>query len=244
MKKVLIILIALLIPVAAMTETLDELTSQRDSLLIQLTGINEQIAQIRKTESPAGSIGRICDIFPDEGMAITVRDACGKFSIEQEVTAEDLAKVKSVDPAYGLKIHDLTGIGYLTELVSLSIDWEQGEFEEFPDEMKNCLQLSNIIVDSSRLNKLPDWIGELTELWIIDIRGNAVSVIPDSLCNLTKLYKLDISYNKAISELPKNIGNLSSLKELNISNTGITSLPESIYALDLNEINMDNLPIK
>ncbi len=242
--RLFIILFALLISFSAVADTLDELLVQRDTLLTQLSAVNEQIAQINKTSSPEGSLGKICDVFPDEVMALTVRDACGKFSIQQEVTAEELANVKSLEPAAGQKITNLMGIGYLTGLTSIRLDWYRGEFEEFPDEMKNCKKLMFIDVQSTGLKRLPDWIGDLTELYRLNISGNEIDYLPDSLCSLVKLGDLNIRSNKSITKLPENIGNLVSLKELDISYTGITTLPDSIYALDFRELKMEGLPIK
>ena len=247
MKKkvsILIFLITIIFSVIAIGESIDGLIEERDKLLTQLSAINEKIAIAKKSTSPEGSLGKICDLFPDEGMALTVRDSCGKFSIQQEVTAEDLKSVKSLEPAYDVKIKDLSGIGYLTELTSIRLDWYRGEFEELPDEMRNCSKLMFLDIPSTGLTKLPDWIGELTGLWRIDVNNNNLEDLPDTICNLVNLDDLDISSNKAINKLPENIGNLVSLKSLNISYTSISELPESIYALDLNEIKMDDLPIK
>ena len=197
-----------------------------------------------KESSPNGSLGKICDLFPDESMALTVRDACGKFSINQEVTAEELSSIKKLEPSAGQKIKNLTGIGYLTGLTSVRLDWGRGEFEDFPDDMRNCTELMFLDIQSIGLKRLPEWIGELSQLWRIDANGNDIAILPDSICNLTKLRELNLGSNTNLSKLPDNIGNLASLESLSIAYTSITELPESIYALNLKEINMAGLPIK
>lgn len=244
MKKKILFFIAIMIPCIASAETIDELIRQREVLLVELSAINEKIAQARKSESPERSLGRICDIFPDEVMALTVRDACGKFSIQQEVTADDLSSVREIEPELGTIIKDLTGIGYLTNLISIRLDWYRGDIREFPDEMRNCTNLCFLDIQEIGLTKFPEWIDDLSNLWRIDASGNNLSELPDSICSLTNLHSLDISSNKAILRLPDNIGNLTNLSELKISYTGITVLPDSIYTLNLKTLEMKGLPIK
>ena len=50
--------------------------------------------------------------------------------------------------------------------------------------------------------------------------------------------------NTQLTELPETIGNLRKLKTLNISNTKISALPDSIWTLELEEIDMAGSGVK
>lgn len=169
------------------------------------------------------SLGKIKDLFPDETFACIIRDKCGRLSIQQEVTADDLNKITTIVDhgplyhGYGI-IKDLTGIGYLTELNWLELEYNS--IISLPDEIRNCKNLKYIHLSHNELETITEWIGELSELSTLDIS------------------------NTNVSKLPESIGNLKNLKYLYIGNTKITELPESLWNLDLEIIDMKGLPIK
>ncbi|MBQ6961771.1 MAG: hypothetical protein IJP78_12405 [Clostridia bacterium] len=222
MKKMIAFFIAIMIPFIASAETIDELMRQREVLLIELSEVNEKIAQIKKAAIPSGSLGRICDLFPDEVLATIIRDNCAKFSIEQSITREELEKISSINfsdvwKGYG-EVCDLTGIGLLVNL-----KWVSGEYcgvHELPEEFRNCIHLQSLNMGYSDLEILPEWIGDFSEL-------NSLNITETN-----------------ISKIPETIGNLKNLKHLFIGGTKVTELPNSIYNLQLESLNMKGLPIK
>lgn len=228
MKKIICfaLLLCLLVPVAR-AESLEELETRRDALLQELTEVNTAIGKIMKEEKLNGgseeSLGRIIDLFPDETFACIIRDKCGKISIQQTVTQAELDEIDIIVDngplyhGYGV-IKNITGIGYLTNLYWLELEYN--EISALPDEMRNCKALKYVQMQHNELNSITEYIGELTNL-----------------------STLDVSYSN-ISKLPESIGNLENLEYLNIGHTQITELPDSVWNLDLEMINMQGLPIK
>ena len=275
MKKCVALILAAVILAAAPlamaeNEELEALTERRNELLTELAAINAQRGALLKaageTET-AGTIGKIKDLFPDEALACAVRDKCGKFSIEQTVTADELKTITALyiekNSGYGL-IRDLTGIGYLENLVYLFASYSG--VETLPEDMANCTSLECLALGYSAIRELPDWIGQLQALKSLTIYDTKIAEIPESIGDLTRLETLGVSNTKIsalpdsigdllnlkslnisetdVAELPDTIGNLVHLRELDISNTKITALPESVYNLQLTYLNMGGLPIK
>ena len=213
---------------AAMTD--EELRALRTDALTELTAIQTELGRRLKAETYAGvsdseALGKIKDLFPDEALAMFVRDKCGKFSIEQTVTQAELDEILYIqcfNNEHG-SFQDLTGIGYLRNLRMFTL-YNSMEYlgTEFPEEFYT-----------------------LTNLYEIDLGHNCpnLCVLSESLGNLVNLKTLNIHYSK-VSKLPDSIGNLTKLKELDIGNTKITELPDSIWNLELETVNMANLPIK
>ena len=254
MKKLLIscIIVVMLTSFAAFAEdlsalTLDQLTERRQQLLEELSQVNAAISaaslqQPESTPAPDGTLGRIIDLFPDENLAIMVRTNCGKASIEQTVTQEDLDKVDMLTCIWE-KYHDFTGIRYLGNLWYFHT--EDNYDGPFPEELRYCRNLTSLYINCNRnIQEVPEWIGELSKLETLSFSEDDIIVLPDSICSLTKLKELDLSRNERLTALPENIGNLTKLDYLNINYTGITSLPASVWNLTPSYFGMDGLPIK
>ena len=228
--------------------TLEELTVRRQELINELTQINSLRGSMIRQQAEEGivseeALGKIIDLFPDEELAKIIRDKCAKFSIEQSVSKRDLEKIKIIQ-VYGVKIHDLTGIGYLTNLTHLNlVDYFDGIV--LPDELQKCKALEAILIfENKNLTVLPDWIGTLENLQKLELANTSIAKLPDSICNLSNLEELYDRGNKLLTSLPDNIGNLISLKKLNISETGISSLPDSIWNLQLTSLDMSGTSIR
>ena len=128
MKKTIAVIIALVCMLSVFSAhaedytsmTLDELTEKRQELMDELTQINAVRGSLIRQQVNAGvtadeTLGKIIDIFPDEELAIMIRDSCGKISIEQPVTQSDLDRVDMLTCVFN-DIHDFTGIRYLRNL--------------------------------------------------------------------------------------------------------------------------------
>ena len=93
------------------------------------------------------------------------------------------------------------------------------------------------------MSKLPESIGNLTQLESLDIRGNQLTKLPESIGNLTQLNELDLSGQK-LTELPESIGNLTRLNSLNLDGNQLTDLPISIGNLsNLRHLSIGNNPL-
>lgn len=115
------------------------------------------------------------------------------------------------------------------------------------------VNLTELILQSQKIKKLPKRISQLQKLELLDLKNNKIKKLPYSVGFLTNLHKLDLSDNKLmkvskninnlnklsclildgnqIKVLPKNIGNLTSLDSLSLNNNKIVSLPNSLYQL-------------
>lgn len=67
--------------------------------------------------------------------------------------------------------------------------------------------------------------------------------IPDELHNLTKLYRFYAAYT-SLAEIPESIGCCVSLKDFDINSTKVTSLPDSMWSLELETVDLAGTPIK
>jgi Leucine-rich repeat (LRR) protein/GTPase SAR1 family protein len=82
----------------------------------------------------------------------------------------------------------------------------------------------------AKLTKLPDSIGQLTQLLHLDLGQNHLIVLPESIGQLTLLESLHLAVNR-LTTLPESIGQLSQLQSLYLSANQLTILPESFGSL-------------
>uniref|UniRef100_A0A7N2MFZ4 ADP-ribosyl cyclase/cyclic ADP-ribose hydrolase n=1 Tax=Quercus lobata TaxID=97700 RepID=A0A7N2MFZ4_QUELO len=101
----------------------------------------------------------------------------------------------------------------------------------------------------SKLDELPENLGNIETLEELDMSGTAITGLPLSIEPLIGLIKLDLSGCSKLDELPENLGNIETLEELDVSGTAITGLPLSIehliglIKLDLRDCkNLSSLP--
>ncbi|KAH9726895.1 ADP-ribosyl cyclase/cyclic ADP-ribose hydrolase [Citrus sinensis] len=103
------------------------------------------------------------------------------------------------------------------------INLDRTAIAELPSSFENLPGLKKLSVsDCSKLDKLPDNIGNLESLRHISAAGSAIS--------LSSLGRLNISYC-AVMEIPQEIACLSSLTGLDLSGNNFECLPASIRQL-------------
>jgi hypothetical protein len=229
---------------------IDELLSERDTLCRRLGEINVEIGAIRKEAAftaPEEALGSLGDLFPDEALALIVRDRLAKFSIKQRVTQTELDQVTGIalfsggDFGY---VADLTGIGHLRNLNRLAFyNGSAKNLTTLPSELFQLTALNELDVSQSAIAEIPEEIGSLINLTSLDIGSTNIEKLPDNVGLLVNLKELSIR-NTNISTLPNSIGNLTALKSLNIEYTKIQELPEVIYGLNLTELSMAGTAIK
>ena len=83
------------------------------------------------------------------------------------------------------------------------------------DECREALSFAKLRLENNQLTKLPESIGNLTNLTKLHLWNNQLAKLPDSIGNLTKLRWLDLGNNK-LAKLPDSIGNLTNLTWLHL----------------------------
>ncbi|GKE96122.1 disease resistance TIR-NBS-LRR class family protein, partial [Tanacetum coccineum] len=105
--------------------------------------------------------------------------------------------------------------------------------KNLPDSICMLKHLKSLeIVSCHLLEKLPEDIGRLQCLEKLIVKDCIfLRDIPNSICEMDRLECLDLTGCFRIEELPEVIGCLEYFKELDITGSGITCLPKSIYQL-------------
>ena len=83
-----------------------------------------------------------------------------------------------------------------------------------------------------RICRLPDEIGDFSELITLDISNTNIQELPSSIANLSKLEYLYIN-NTKIKDIPSWIGSYSKLQELSLASLKIQRIPKEIMKLGL-----------
>jgi Leucine-rich repeat (LRR) protein len=122
----------------------------------------------------------------------------------------------------------------LLEMKIPKLNLSYNNFESFDVSMHihtpliaNLLELN---LSHSKLQTLPESIGEIPKLQLLNCSYNMLISIPDSIGNLTELTHLKCSHNN-IELLPESVCDLETLKVLNCGYNKLIDLPRSIYKL-------------
>ena len=107
------------------------------------------------------------------------------------------------------------------------LDLSRMRLNRLPDSIGNLTNLQRLSIGHNQLTTLPDSIGNLTILKELYVYENQLTTLHDSIGNLTNLNTLYIGSNQ-LTTLPDSIGNLTNLKELNVYGNQLTTLPDSI----------------
>lgn len=112
---------------------------------------------------------------------------------------------------------------------------------------KEYLRRSAMFLNDFNLKKLPETIGEFTEVKILYLQDNDLKTLPDSLQRLERLHTLNLAHND-LKKLPSFLGNFSQLLHLNLENNLLAELPKEFAQLKrlrhlvLNSNNFRELP--
>lgn len=85
------------------------------------------------------------------------------------------------------------------------------------------------------LTKLPESIGQLTQLRTLALFGNKLTELPDFIGQLTQLSSLHVNEND-IKILPESLKSLTSLNELFLRSNNLLGLPSEVLGLQWIEV--------
>eukprot|EP00833_Pecoramyces_ruminatium_P016764 jgi/Orpsp1_1/1190796/evm.model.d7180000081282.1 len=92
------------------------------------------------------------------------------------------------------------------------------------------LKISNSVIKNIEYNINVFSNSQITEIHLNNVK---LDYFPTIFHYIPNLVIFDVSNNELIKEIPINIDYYTQLKDLNLSKTGITSLPESLFSLHL-----------
>ena len=131
---------------------------------------------------------------------------------------------------------DISGVIRKTISTHGYLNLRYSHIKRLPDEVGNFSELTRIDLSGNLLRCLPESIGKLKNLDCLIIYENKISVLPESFSKLTSLRHVDIRFNN-LKKFPEQITELSKLEILHIENNSIKAVPEGVSKLKvLNEL--------
>ncbi|MFG6343688.1 MAG: GTP-binding protein [Lachnospiraceae bacterium] len=116
-----------------------------------------------------------------------------------------------------------------------------------PVELKALTKLEDLVLWGTQIESLPDWICTYASLKGLYL-GNTKKLqkLPEDIGNLSNLEKLYLD-RSGLTELPASFGKLANLKELLLSGTNIRKFPELVpmnhlYRCDLRDMVLERIP--
>jgi internalin A len=140
----------------------------------------------------------------------------------------------SLDGLWGNTSHNLRQverrIREAEETGAKELTLESLNLTRLPNSLGELTQLRSLNVSGNNLTALPESLGQLTQLQSLDVSGNNLTALPESLGQLTQLQSLDVSGNRSIA-LPEFLGHLTQLQTLAVCSNNLTALPEFLGQL-------------
>lgn len=103
--------------------------------------------------------------------------------------------------------------------------------EEVPESIRSLTNLRELDLHSNQLTRLPEWIGELSELRILEVWDNPLfEGLPKSMRRLEKLEMLRFR-DCSLAVIDEVIGELPNLEEVGIAHVGLKTVPSWIRQL-------------
>lgn len=99
-----------------------------------------------------------------------------------------------------------------------------------PESIGQLTQLEKLNIGANRLTALPDWLGHLRRLQRLDVFDNQLTSLPESLSQLPQLQELNLGMNR-LTALPECLGGWKHLQVLRVSDNRLKSLPECLGQL-------------
>ncbi|XP_037493766.1 disease resistance protein RUN1 [Jatropha curcas] len=143
-------------------------------------------------------------------------------------------------------ILDLRGCSKLEECPELpcnllDLNLSETAIKQLPSSIGHCSQLVALPLSGcTKLENLPDCIGQLKSLKQLDARRSGIKTLPSSFNQLSRLECLYFEGCKGLTVWSSSLSSLNSLRKLYLGNCGISEIPESIGSLvSLKELYLD-----
>ena len=118
------------------------------------------------------------------------------------------------------------------ESLEICIHSSCSKLNKLPEIVGNMSHLLELYLDGTAIKDLPLSMEQLTGLIKLDLTNcKNLSSLPEAICSLTSLKTLTLSGCLKLDNMPMNLGNLEGLEELDVSGTAIREPPSSIFCL-------------
>ena len=114
---------------------------------------------------------------------------------------------------------------------SQKLNFSSNKIIKLPNWLGQLSQLQSLNLSSNQLTSLPDWLGQLKQLQWLNLSDNQIMILPGWVGQFSELYWIDLSKNK-LRALPDSLGNLKGLNELNVSDNQLTDIPSSMIGIE------------
>lgn len=153
-------------------------------------------------------------------------DWADELEISPEILPRALDKLTALEELYICFNRNYKSIfinkhlGKLKNLKKLTLASRGSDIANFPSELGELKNLTDLSIESGSFHLLPDSIGNLINLKSLSLIGGKLLEIPASIGNLTSIKKMDLGSNN-INYLPPEIGKLINLQELGLGGEGL-----------------------
>ncbi len=131
----------------------------------------------------------------------------------------------------------------LPKVPIMRLNLSNKKLNEIPWWVFEMTQLIELNLSYNKISQLPDKIDNLVNLELLNLTSNHLTNIPISVGNLNNLLKLQLDFNE-IEVLPASIGNLNKLLWLCLEGNKIDFLPDSLYGLkSLQWLSIEKTPL-
>jgi Leucine-rich repeat (LRR) protein len=110
------------------------------------------------------------------------------------------------------------------------LDAASNRVQALPGQMKQNIQLRELLLENNRLTTIPPVILELHNLKELRLASNRLSVIPDEIYRVQSLTHLSLEFNK-VKYISVGLSGLFFLKVFRMSNNGLTEVPGALVKL-------------
>ncbi|XP_037493759.1 LOW QUALITY PROTEIN: disease resistance protein RPV1 [Jatropha curcas] len=123
-----------------------------------------------------------------------------------------------------------SSIGHCSQLVALLLSGCT-KLQKLPDCIGQLQSLEYIDFTDLKFSKLPNNFGYLKSLKKLDVRGSGIKTLPSSFNQLSRLKRLCFEGCKGLTVWSSSLSGLNDLRKLYLGNCGISEIPESIGSL-------------